>query len=102
MRANLQKSELQFTFDVVYCLLIWSIPYLDYVPELPFLVFNYGINHSNQIKMYLRNLIFTSAVGFPGTRKMGSIYKTETFSRALILKFVLRKMLQILDKIRMN
>jgi hypothetical protein len=78
------------------------MPYLDYIPELPISIFNEGINHLNQIKKYLRNLIFLSSVGFAGTRKMGSIYRTESSLRALILKFVLRKMLQILDKILIN
>jgi len=58
MRANSQKPELQFTSDVVCCLLTWGIPYLDYILQLPISVFNDGLNHLNQIKMCLRNLIF--------------------------------------------
>jgi hypothetical protein len=58
MRANSQKSELQFTFDVVCCLLTWGIPYLDYILHLPISIFNGGLNHLNQIKMCLWDLIF--------------------------------------------
>jgi len=77
MRANLQKSELQFTFDVVCCLLTWGIPYLDYILQMPISVFNGGLNHLNQIKMCLRDLIFYPALAFQVQEKWDQSTKLQ-------------------------
>jgi hypothetical protein len=58
MRVKSEKSELVFTSGVLCCLQTWGIPYLDSIMQLPISVLKDGLNHLNQIKTYLRNLIF--------------------------------------------
>jgi uncharacterized protein (DUF486 family) len=77
MRANSQKPELQFTSDVVCCLLTWGIPYLDYILQLPISVFNGGLNHLSQIKMCLRNSIFYPVWAFQVQEKWDQSTKLQ-------------------------
>jgi hypothetical protein len=101
MRAKSQKPELLFTFDVFFCLLAWGIPYLDSILQLPISIFNDGLNHLNQIKMYLRNLIFIRC-GLSRYNKNGINLLNCDIFRSTDFQVCIEEGIQILDKILMN